>query len=64
MTDQEILQKHVDALMEHFDSIQIFGTRHEQEAGTVNSHAGDGNLFARFGQAVMFVEMEKKRFTE
>ncbi len=56
MTDAEkdaaLLQKHVDQLMEQFDSVVLFTTRHEQaqSEGTVNLWCGAGNWFARYGQ--------------
>lgn len=41
-----------NALMEHFDSVQIFATRHEagELSGTVQVDFGRGNWFARRGQ--------------
>lgn len=46
------MRRACDALMEHFDTVQIFVTRHEQAAldGTVNVAYGAGNWFARRGQ--------------
>lgn len=44
-----MVRKHLDQLMEHFDSVHIFCTRHEPD-GTVNVSIGAGNWFARYGQ--------------
>lgn len=43
-----------EKLQEHFDSVQIFCTRHEsgELEGTVNIQLGLGNWFARYGQVV------------
>lgn len=45
-------QEAAQALGEHFDSVQVFATRHEEGTshGTINIHVGVGNWFARFGQ--------------
>ena len=42
----------VAALGEHFDSVQIFATRHEPAThrGTINVCCGEGNYFTRYGQ--------------
>jgi hypothetical protein len=38
-------------LSEHFDSVQVFATRHEPtDGGTINVNFGAGNWFARKGQ--------------
>lgn len=49
--DVALLQKHVDALGEHFDSVQIFCTRHDpaRADGTVAVQLGVGNWYARYG---------------
>lgn len=48
--DMERLESACDRLMEHFDTIQIFATRHEPSDGTRNAAWGAGNWFARYGQ--------------
>jgi len=50
--DLEMLRKSAEALGEHWDSVQIFCTRHESGAkdGTVNVKYGLGNWFSRYGQ--------------
>ena len=47
--DLELLQKAIDTLGEHFDSVQIFATRHDTD-GTKSIQKGCGNWFARYGQ--------------
>jgi hypothetical protein len=51
-TDTARVQAVVDALSEHYDSVQIFVTRHEsgEAHGTVGIEQGCGNMFARIGQ--------------
>lgn len=50
--DLKIVEKHVEALGEHFDTVLVFCTRHDSggAGGTVNVHVGSGNWFARLGQ--------------
>lgn len=49
--EMEILEKHVNQLAEHFDSVQIFVTRTDpKQDGTVNANKGAGNWFTRYGQ--------------
>ena len=42
----------VDAISEHFDTVQIFVNRHESSLldGTMNINYGVGNWFSRYGQ--------------
>lgn len=51
--DVERLKKSALELGEHFDTVQIFCTRHqsesEEDTGTVNINYGLGNWFARLG---------------
>lgn len=46
------LQKILDELGEHFDTVQVFVTRYEgdQDGVTTNIAKGTGNWFARHGQ--------------
>jgi len=44
-----MLQKAMDSVSEHFDTIQIFATRQDQD-GTFHHECGTGNWFARRGQ--------------
>lgn len=48
--DLKQLQDRVAQLMEHFDSVTIFATRHDPLEGTRSVIAGDGSWFARAGQ--------------
>jgi hypothetical protein len=50
--DRELVAEALTKLGEHFDSVQIFVTRHEsgEHNGTVKLDKGVGNWFARFGQ--------------
>lgn len=50
--DIERVQKVVDELIEHFDSVQILVTRVEtgELNGTVTLSLGAGNWYARYGQ--------------
>lgn len=61
MVDEErelaIVKNHCVMLTEHFDTVQIFVTRHESNAiGTVSCNFGTGNFFARFGQIQLWLE--------
>lgn len=48
--DLDIIKSHAAQLAEHFDSVQIFCTRHAAEHdGTINAQWGEGNWFARYG---------------
>ena len=48
----EIVKKHCDELTEHFDTVQLFCTMHEDEGdkNTLSFKFGKGNWFARYGQ--------------
>lgn len=49
----KIMQKHLNFLSEHFDTVQIFMTHHNpttDEYGTMNMTVGTGNWLARYGQ--------------
>lgn len=50
--DQKLVQDAIQTLVEHFDAVQIFASRHEQgeSAGTVYVSEGRGNWYARYGQ--------------
>ena len=52
--DLALVQSHVTAFGEQFDTVQIFVTRHAavELDGTINIGLGAGNYFARFGQVV------------
>lgn len=54
--DLKLLDEHVDKLMEHFDSVQIFATRQhsavtgDSDKNTMSCESGGGNFYARMGQ--------------
>jgi hypothetical protein len=60
--DLAMLKTHANQLAEHFDSVQIFATRHEAgtEDGTVTVNHGTGNWFARYGQIVEWVTKKRE----
>jgi hypothetical protein len=67
--DMELVKKACQTLMEHFDSVQIFVTRHEpyESEGTVNISYGDGNWFTRYGQVkewTIKTEERTKKFVQ
>jgi hypothetical protein len=58
-----IVRSHVARLAEHFDTCQVFVTRHaSDEAGTHTFQLGGGNWCARFGQVREWVVKEEARF--
>lgn len=64
--DQDIvrLQRAVESLGEHFDTVQIFVTRYEPDesgGGTINVNWGSGNWFARKGQVDNWIMKENER---
>ncbi len=49
--DYARVKRACQVLIEHFDAVQIFATRHVGgETGTLGIHRGEGNWYARFGQ--------------
>lgn len=64
MTDEEkqqlytMLERHVDQLGEHFDSVRIFATKHVGE-GTIALNRGQGNQYAVFGQVTEWITSDK-----
>lgn len=61
--DMERVEAACRALGEHFDSVQIFVTRHEpfQRDGTVNINVGEGNWFTRYGQVSDWMIRQNER---
>lgn len=49
--DVQQVKRHVEQLLEHFDTVQIFVTRHmpAELDGTRMVSTGGGNWFARYG---------------
>jgi hypothetical protein len=63
--DLDRVKKACSELGEHFDTVQIFVTRHEpSEGGTVNVQWGEGNWFARYGQVKSWTISEDEAFRE
>lgn len=64
--DQKLLQAAMTILCEHYDSVQIFVTRHEPvlERGTVEFDCGMGNYFARVGQINMWLKKQEESVTD
>jgi len=59
--DNELLRSAIDKLGEHFDSVQIFVTKHlgTESGGTHSKAVGVGNWYARYGQVVEWLIREK-----
>jgi hypothetical protein len=64
--DLEMVRKHLEALSEHFDTVQIFCTRYnpnrieeaDEEGTTTRLQVGQGNWFARYGQVRYWLQMQ------
>lgn len=63
LQDQDLahLRQHVAALAEHFDTVQVFATRHHQGTGTVHCAWGAGNFFARTGQVAAWLAKQDEQ---
>ena len=50
--DDALIDRHIAALMEHFDTVQIFVSRHQpgRGGGTMVLDRGAGHWHARYGQ--------------
>lgn len=48
--DMAMLRNATAKLMEHFDTVHIFATRHNGVTGTTTACYGEGNWYARRGQ--------------
>lgn len=55
-SDLSLLERHTKQLMEHFDSVHIFCTRHDGTEGTLNADYGNGNWYARYGQIELWIQ--------
>lgn len=60
--DIERIKKAAEVLSEHFDTVQIFATRHEsgQHDGSLRWQFGIGSWFARYGQVREFIVREEE----
>lgn len=65
LIEQDAIRKAFEILGEHFDTVQLFLTRHEPviESGTLEYTQGIGNYYARFGQVQMWIEKQKAEST-
>lgn len=62
ISDLEMLGKVSAMLMDRFDSVQIFTTRHSGSTqGTTQFHWGNGNWYARYGHVKAWVEDEDEK---
>jgi hypothetical protein len=58
--DVVMIEKAIETLGEHFDTVQIFCTRSEGQAeGTTFVTRGTGNWFARYGSIRLWMEREE-----
>lgn len=55
---EEIVQKHVEGLGEHFCAVQVLVSVVD-DAGTTNVYRGSGNWFARQGMAHDFITRDQ-----
>lgn len=66
--DIELVREHLNKLGEHYDSVQIFCTRHEPatEGGTITVQMGTGSWYARYGhvQEWLIKQNERARLNE
>jgi hypothetical protein len=62
MTDEDLVDNAVKALMEHFDSVTIAVTRRDGgDESTTGIIKGAGNVYARVGQMFEWVEFYRGR---
>ena len=58
---QGIVKAHCGALLEHFDSVQIFTVKNNKDEKLSTSfHWGSGNYFSRYGQVKQWVIGEEE----
>ncbi len=66
--DLAIVKRHARSLMECFENVQIFATRHNPDGdsggGTIAVNWGLGNWYARFGQVREWMIQEQARAAE
>lgn len=57
--DIALVRRAISQLIEHFDAVQIFVSRHDGgEEETMAIHLGEGNWYARFGQVMDWMNKE------
>lgn len=59
----ELIKNQVRVLMQSFDTVQIFCTKHEagNDPETLEYQSGDGNFMARYGQVRAWLLYEDAR---
>jgi len=59
--EYQLVKKACQELGEHFETVQIFVSRHEQgiEDGTLDASWGVGNFFARYGQIRFWLKQQE-----
>ena len=64
--DIDMLRKAAEQLGDHFDTVQVFATRHmpAELDGTCVVNYGTGNWFARYGQVRMWITKHEERERE
>jgi len=57
----KVLNRAINDLSEHFDTVQVFVTKHEpaEEDGTIEYNGGIGNFYARLGHVEMWINEQK-----
>jgi hypothetical protein len=60
--DMVVLDKAIETVGEHWDTVHIFVTRHDDaKKETTKGYRGTGNWFARYGQIREWVAKEEER---
>lgn len=54
----------VNALMEYFDTVQIFVTKNKSDDETIGQTCGRGNLFGRIGQIGLWLSEVQSRLID
>lgn len=59
--EYDLVKKACQELGEHFETVQIFVSRHEQgiEDGTLDASWGVGNFFTRYGQIKLWIKKQE-----
>lgn len=59
--EERMINAHLSALSEHFDSVQIFVSSLKPDGGTRSISKGRGNWFTRYGQVSEWCIREDER---
>lgn len=61
-SEQKLIEDHVNRLMEHFDTVQIFVSRQDTEENVTHSRdSGAGHWYARYGQVNEWIIVQDER---